>query len=772
MIPPSTTGPIDPSVDVFDPNRNLHGTGSRPTGLPPSTTGPVSQVPGTGLGKTYPEIEPPVSVVPGASDESMIPSPIPPALDPNDSAGSEQGSSSSEQPGQDLGEQSGEQSEDQQGQQSGGSSDGSQSQDESSEGSGEPVEKPVEYPAPTADPEPMPGIPPSGGDRSGDGDDPFSSGNPSGGADPFGEADPSQEPGAAPPADPIPGREPSPVVDWEAGTGSDGSGNQGGDGSGEQESGGQRGEEDELGLGRQKHRFDGTTTTVTDVESDIGAIVNPQDPDDGRQSYSFPGDQSGQQEPPRSLQDEQYDNLEENGFKLTRKQPLSTFSIDVDTASYSNVRRLLNQRRLPPSGAVRIEEMVNYFSYDYPAAEEDEAFSVSMEIGGCPWNANNRLLRVGLKGREIPKDERGATNLVFLIDVSGSMRDSKKLPLVKESMEMLVSELTEDDYVAIVTYASGTSVKLESTCAAEKNKILDVIDGLFAGGSTNGSEGIQRAYEQAMKNFVPGGTNRVILATDGDLNVGITDDDSLVEFITEKAKTGVFLTVLGYGTGNLKDSKLEKIANKGNGMYAYIDSLREARKVLVDEMAASLVTIAKDVKIQVDFNFALVEAYRLIGYENRMLAAKDFDDDKKDAGEIGAGHTVTALYEIVPPRKERAASTSKYQQIPEDLMTVAAKSGEMATLKLRYKEPDGEKSRLIERPVKDEGKQFGEASKDFRFASAVASFGMVLRGSRHARHLSLAAVEEFAAGAIGSDEGGLRSEFIELIQLARQLTGR
>jgi Ca-activated chloride channel family protein len=342
-------------------------------------------------------------------------------------------------------------------------------------------------------------------------------------------------------------------------------------------------------------------------------------------------------------------------------------------------------------------------------------------------------------------------------------------------MRLLVQQLTEDDRVAIVTYASNAGLRLESTCGEHQDRITAAIDGLQAGGSTHGSAGIQLAYEQATRHFVSGGVNRVILCTDGDLNVGITRDDDLVSFIEGKAKTGVFLTVLGFGTGNLKDSKMEKLADKGNGMYAYIDNLREARKVLVEQMTGSLVTIAKDVKIQIEFNPAEVAAYRLIGYENRVLAARDFADDRKDAGEIGAGHTVTALYELIPADSGTSPAgvrPLKYQQVPDRNLTEAAQSGELLTLRLRYKEPDGRKSRLLEFALADEGRRFGEASPDFQFAAAVAAFGMILRGSQHAGDATLAAVEEYALSGLGDDPQGYRAEFVDLVRRARQLAPR
>jgi Ca-activated chloride channel family protein len=476
---------------------------------------------------------------------------------------------------------------------------------------------------------------------------------------------------------------------------------------------------------------------------------------------------------------EQYESPEENSFQSPAVEPESTVSIDVDTASYANVRRLLQNNQVPPPGAVRIEEMVNYFSYDYPEPKPDQPFAVDMEAAGCPWNGNNRLVRVGLKAREVDAARRGPSNLVFLLDVSGSMRDANKLPLVKDAMAMLVDQLTEDDRVSIVTYAGQAGLALEPTEGTRRKQILERIEALQAGGSTHGSAGIQMAYDQALANFVPGGNNRVILCTDGDLNVGVTDDDELVKLIKEKASSGVFLTVVGFGAGNLKDAKLEKLADNGNGTYAYVDSLREARKVFVEQVSGRLVTVARDVKIQIEFNPAEVAGYRLLGYENRLLASKDFSDDMKDAGEMGAGDTVTFLYEIVPLRGGRPELAGpaqrradlRYQRIAGNELTAEAKSGELLTLKLRYKLPDEQQSRLLEFALKDGGKSFGQASKEFRFAAAVASFGLLLRGSQYNRGLSLTAVEEFAAGAADHDPMGLRSEFVDLVRQARTLYG-
>ena len=475
---------------------------------------------------------------------------------------------------------------------------------------------------------------------------------------------------------------------------------------------------------------------------------------------------------------ERYGKFVENAFRNPKEQPLSTFSIDVDTASYALVRRFLHDRQIPPADAVRLEEMLNYFRYDDAPPVGDDLFSVSLETAACPWRAGHRLVRVGLKGREIAAAARPGTSLVFLVDVSGSMNEPNKLPLVKQSLSMLVDQLTENDKVAIVTYAGDAGLKLAPTSGDQKARIRGAIEALAAGGSTNGSAGIELAYAQAAEAFVKGGSNRVVLATDGDLNVGVTSDSALVELIKQKASGGVFLTVLGYGQGNLQDEKMEKLADNGNGIYAYIDGAREARKVLVEQLTGSTVTIAKDVKIQVEFNPAQVASYRLLGYENRIMAAEDFKDDKKDAGEIGAGHGVTALYEIVPTaavENPPGAEPLKYQ--PNE--TVAAKpeapakagpaSSELLTVKLRSKDPTGDTSTLREFPLEDTGTTFENASTNLRFAAAVAEFGMLLRESAHRGEASLAHVTATAAGALGTDPGGLRAEFLDLVREAGAL---
>ncbi len=474
------------------------------------------------------------------------------------------------------------------------------------------------------------------------------------------------------------------------------------------------------------------------------------------------------------VENESYDRIVENPFLPVSENPLSTFSIDVDTASYSNMRRFLNEGTLPPRDSIRIEELINYFDYDYPQPEGDDPFSVNVEIANCPWNSEHRLARVGLKGYEVPRSERPASNLVFLVDVSGSMSPANKLPLLKQGMQMLLKQLDENDRVAIVVYAGASGLVLPSTTCNNQKTIGMALDKLQSGGSTNGGAGIELAYRVAVENFIEGGINRVVLATDGDFNVGVTNRDDLVSLIEEKARTGVFLSVLGFGMGNYKDSTLEKLADKGNGNYAYIDTQAEARKVLVEEMGSTLMTIAKDVKIQIEFNPAKVNGYRLIGYENRVLADRDFNDDTKDAGEIGAGHTVTALYEIVPAGVEMGpppVDPLKYQPspTPEATPQPVVVSDEMMTVKLRYKEPDGQKSKLITRPVTDTGKTLAEVSSDFRFASAVASFGMILKDSRYKGDATFASVLDLVATCMDwTDE--YRNEFIDLVNKAESIT--
>ena len=464
---------------------------------------------------------------------------------------------------------------------------------------------------------------------------------------------------------------------------------------------------------------------------------------------------------------ESYEHLDENGFKQVAADPLSTFSVDVDTASYANVRRFISEGRLPEPGAVRIEELINYFRLPYGPPQGPEPFAITTELSECPWNPKHRLALIGIQGRQLPPREPAPRNLVFLIDVSGSMTPADKLPLVQSAMRMLVDALSERDRVAIVVYAGNSGLVLPSTPGTEKARIARAIADLRPGGSTNGAAGIQLAYKIAREHFIEGGVNRVVLATDGDFNVGVTSQDALVRLIEQQRQSGVFLSVLGVGTGNLKDSTMEKLAGKGNGNYAYLDSLHEARKVLVRELGGTLTTIAKDVKIQVEFNPLTVDGYRLIGYENRVMAHEDFDDDTKDAGDIGAGHSVTALYEIVP-KGERTPGTSrtplKYQQRPRT--TAAARGSDLMTVAVRFKQPDGDQSARVAHTLRNAPRPM---TANLGFASAVAEFGMLLRGSEHAGGASYGAVIDRARRYSGDDRHGYHAEFISLAERAAQL---
>jgi Ca-activated chloride channel family protein len=470
---------------------------------------------------------------------------------------------------------------------------------------------------------------------------------------------------------------------------------------------------------------------------------------------------------------EGFEKIRENSFEMTLREPKSTFAIDVDTAGYAIVRRYVFQmNQLPPRDAVRIEEMLNYFSYQDPPPppSSPEPFAIHLEIARCPWNAEHRLARIGLMGKPVHPKERPPCNLVFLIDVSGSMADANKLPLVKWSLEKLVEQLSERDKVAMVVYASASGVFLPATSCQNKAKILQKIEELKAEGSTNAGAGIENAYKVAAENFIQDGINRVIMASDGDFNVGVTKNDDLTKLIEAKAKSKIFLSVLGFGMGNLRDDKLELLSRKGNGNYAYIDTAEEAYKVLVGQVGSTLITIAKDVKIQVDFNASKVGAYRLIGYENRAMPNEDFDNDAKDAGEIGAGHHVTALYELIPAGKEPRellAATSRFLKPAQPV----GDRPESFVVSIRYKKPEGDSSSLIERGVIDEGTDYARASDDFKFAASVAGFGMVLRDSPLRGNLGYAAVLELAEPTTLADRSGLRGEFVELVRKARQLSG-
>ena len=466
---------------------------------------------------------------------------------------------------------------------------------------------------------------------------------------------------------------------------------------------------------------------------------------------------------------ESYTPVYDNPFYAVTDQPLSTFGLDVDTASYANIRRFLLNDQLPPRDAVRIEEMLNYFSYNYPTPHGSDPFALYVEMGECPWNPAHQLALVGLKAKDVTPRQQPPLNLVFLIDISGSMGDPGKLALIKQAFRLLVPHLSARDRVSIVVYADNSRVLLPSTRGDEHAMILLAIDSLNASGSTNGGEGIQSAYREATANFIKDGINRVILCTDGDFNLGITDPNELVRLIEQKAQSGVFLNVFGFGMGNLQDSTMQKLADKGNGQYAYIDDLEEARKVLVDQARATLITVAKDVKLQVEFNPAHVQAYRLIGYEKRALAAHDFNNDRKDAGEIGAGHTVTALYEIVPVggvSGEPGVDPLKYQ--PAKNRPAIAVGAEWATVKLRFKEPNADTSQLLTAALKNRQLQWRTASDDFQFAAAVATFGMVLRDSPSKADANLGLAYELAEAGRGRDAKGYRSEFIDLVKRAGQ----
>jgi len=471
-----------------------------------------------------------------------------------------------------------------------------------------------------------------------------------------------------------------------------------------------------------------------------------------------------------SVTGESYDPVEESGFLPVTRNPFSTFSVDVDTASYSNVRRFLERGEIPPEGAIRIEELINYFNYDDPAPTDGRPIAINSEAITCPWNPQHQLVRIGLKGEEIEAEERSSANLVFLVDVSGSMRDNNKLPLVKRSLLRLLEELSERDHVAIVTYAGQSGIALPATPCNQKRRISQVIDSLRASGSTNGASGLHTAYELARSTFHEGGINRVVLCSDGDFNVGLTNEQQMITFISEQAKSDVFLSVLGFGMGNYHDSRAEKLADHGNGNYAYIDSYDEARKVLVEQLTGTLVTIAKDVKVQVEFNPAHVSAYRLIGYENRALADDEFRDDQKDAGEMGAGHSIMALYEVIPKGAE--GDETKLPEFRYQTRTVPnenAHQDELLTLRLRYKLPHAEQGIEMTQTLLAGSATFEQASDNIKFASAVALFGMILGDSQFTEEVSWQTVLQLAESSLGDDPSGYRREFLQLIQLAKQL---
>lgn len=465
---------------------------------------------------------------------------------------------------------------------------------------------------------------------------------------------------------------------------------------------------------------------------------------------------------------ERYGEIIENEFKLAKENPLSTFSIDVDNASYSNVRRFIENGQKPEKGAIRIEEMINYFSYDYPNPTGNTPFSVTTELTEAPWNKENQLLRIGIQGKKIDYENTKPSNLVFLIDVSGSMSDTNKLPLLVRSFKLMMQNLDSKSKVAIVTYAGNVGVVLESTSVRNIVKIEEALDALQSGGSTNGAGGIEMAYKIAKENFIQGGNNRVILATDGDFNVGNTSDSGLLDLIQKEPKSNVFLTICGFGMGNYNDQMMEVISNKGNGNYFYIDNWGEAQKVFKRELTANLFTIAKDVKIQVEFNPNTVESYRLIGYENRLLNKEDFNDDTKEAGELGAGHNVTAIYEIVP--KGGKSQAGKIDPLKYQSNSTGNNESDLVTLKLRYKPIDSETSKLIIKVIqKSELKSWNNASPDQQFISAVAGFGLLLRDSKYAKDYTYSDVLNWAKKGLGNDEEGYRAEFVGLVRKAEDL---
>ncbi len=468
---------------------------------------------------------------------------------------------------------------------------------------------------------------------------------------------------------------------------------------------------------------------------------------------------------------EEYNKITENGFKDVISAPVSTFSIDVDGASYSNCRRYIDQSQLPPADAVRAEEFINYFDYKYLSPKDDRPFSVNSELSDCPWNKNHKLFRLGIKGEEKEYSSLPPSNLVFLIDVSGSMDQTDKLPLLKKAFKLLVNTLREKDMISIVVYAGSAGIVLEPTKGSEKTKIIAALEKLQAGGSTAGGEGIELAYNTAKKNFIKGGNNRVILATDGDFNIGVSSTSELTRLIEKKMKDGIYLTCLGFGMGNYKDGRLEELSNKGNGNGYYIDNLLEAKKVLVDQIGGTLYTIAKDVKLQVEFNPSLVKAYRLVGYENRLLNREDFNDDKKDAGELGAGHTVTALYEIIPAGSNEQIPTVdslKYQK--PNTIELNKYSKELLTCKIRYKKPNEDNSILLEYPVDYNPIEFKNSSEDHRFAGSVAAFAQILRNSEFKGDADLNFVLETARNAKGDDTFSYREDFIRVVKMAKELS--
>lgn len=515
---------------------------------------------------------------------------------------------------------------------------------------------------------------------------------------------------------------------------------------------------------------DSSTAEQGNIASSPAKISRNQEKNNANYDYALSEEEYYPVDDQISQNREEYQKQIENKFIQSLKEPLSTFSIDVDNASYSNARRFIQSGQLPNPDAVRIEEFINYFDYDYEKPTGKHPFSVSTEISTAPWNEKHKLVHVGIQGKDLDYDNLAPSNLVFLIDASGSMEAENKLPLLRSSLKLLLSQLNKNDRIAIVAYAGAAGLVLESTPATETEKIMKALDAVSAGGSTAGGAGIQLAYSLAKDNLIKEGNNRVILCTDGDFNVGVNSPKELVEMIETKRNDGIYLTVCGFGMGNYKDYQMEELSNAGNGNYFYIDNIQEAKKVFVTQMRATLFTIAKDVKIQIEFNPAKVAAYRLIGYENRMLQKEDFNDDKKDAGELGAGHNVTALYEIIPVgvKSEFLPSVDDLRYQKDDKIkesyTAAASSDELLNLKLRYKKPNEDTSNLIVNPLKDDNIKLEKTSDNFRFSAAVAAFGMLLKKSEFKSNASYEQVISLAKSAKGQDTEGYRAEFLKLVE--------
>lgn len=518
-----------------------------------------------------------------------------------------------------------------------------------------------------------------------------------------------------------------------------------------------------VGYGRKHKRVKKNKSVASHLQGQAAGVYAIQDCDmemEFNECISYPINED--------FNTEGYSTIRENGYKSAVKSPLSTFSIDVDAASYSNVRRFLSDGKKPPIDAVRIEEMINYFNYDYKQPDGDHPFSINHEVAECPWNSENLLLHIGLQGKKVLNENLPASNLVFLLDVSGSMDASNKLPLLKKAFKLLVNQLRADDKVAIVVYAGNSGLVLPSTSGTKKKDILEALNRLNAGGSTAGTSGLKLAYKVARENFIDGGNNRIIMATDGDFNVGQSSNAELERIIEKEREHGTFISVLGFGMGNYKDDKMEIIADKGNGNYAYIDNILEAKKVLVNEFGGTLFTIAKDVKIQIEFNPAIVAEYRLIGYENRMLANEDFTDDKKDAGELGSGHSVTAIYEV-KLNKDSSKQNQELKYQNTHLNTKANTKDEIASVKFRYKKPDGNKSTLLEEVIWNQLITKNELSNNYKFSAAVAGFGLLLRESKFKGNCSYDMLINLAQESKGKDKEGYRSEFIRLMKLAKHL---